>query len=84
LKHAPPDTVDYATIRCDGLEETVIHNLSEISALVVQCTNHLTGNLVNISKKPIFLTVYKKEIENDLTLIDLPGVNFFFELLFYI
>ena len=75
MKHAPPDTNDYATIRCAGVEEMLISDISEISARVVDCTNFLTGNLVNISSSPIFLTVYKKDIQDDLTLVDLPGEN---------
>jgi hypothetical protein len=73
LKHAPPDSEDYATIRCAGINEVIINDLSEISPRVIECTNFLTGNLVNISPSPIFLTVYKREIQDDLTLIDLPG-----------
>ena len=73
MKHAPPDSGDYATIRCAGINETIINDLSEISARVIECTNLLTGNLVNVSASPIFLTVYKREIQDDLTLIDLPG-----------
>ena len=75
MKQAPADVVEYATIRCEGIEETVIHNFSEISDRVVHCTNLLTGNLTNISPKPIFLTVYKHDIQSDLTLIDLPGLT---------
>ncbi len=78
MKHAPPDSEDYATIRCAGMkEELVITNLSEIAARVIECTNFLTGNLVNVSSSPIFLTVYKREIQDDLTLIDLPGQSSF-------
>ena len=73
MKSAPPDSVDYATIRCDGIEELTLSNLSEIAHRVTECTNLLTGNLVNVSSSPIFLTVYKREIQDDLTLIDLPG-----------
>jgi hypothetical protein len=73
LKRAPTDTEDYATIRCHGVNEVTINDLSEISARVVEFTNFLTGNLVSISASPIFLTVYKREIQDDLTLIDLPG-----------
>jgi hypothetical protein len=73
MKRAPPDTEDYATIRCAGINEVIINDLSEISARVIECTNLLTGNLNNISSSPIFLTVYKQEIQDDLTLVDLPG-----------
>jgi hypothetical protein len=78
MKRAPPDSEDYATIHCAGLkEELIITDLSEIAARVIECTNFLTGNLVNISPSPIFLTVYKREIQDDLTLIDLPGQSSF-------
>ena len=74
MKRAPPDTNDYATIRCEGVPETVIEDLSQIPDRVVECTNILTGgNLVSVSSSPIFLTVYKQDIQDDLTLIDLPG-----------
>ena len=76
MKRAPTDSEDYATIRCEGINEATINDLSEISARVVECTNFLTGNLVNVSPSPIFLTVYKREIQDDLTLIDLPGQSF--------
>lgn len=76
MKHVPPDTQDYATIRCAGVEDLVIRDLSEIPARVIECTNYLTGSLTNVSASPIFLTVYKQEIQDDLTLIDLPGQSF--------
>ena len=76
MKHAPDGTPDHATIRCAGIEEIIIHGLSEISARVIQLTNHLTGNTSNISTSPIHLTVYKREIQDELTLIDLPGEKY--------
>jgi hypothetical protein len=76
MKRVAPDSLDYATIRCTGINEVMITDLSEISARVIECTNFLTGNLVNVSASPIFLTVYKREIEDDLTLIDLPGKSY--------
>ena len=66
---------DHATIRCEGVSETVIEDLSQISAAVIECTNRLAGDSINISPKPIYLTVYKQDIQDDLTLIDLPGEN---------
>lgn len=77
MKHAPSDKANYATIRCAGVEEMVIDDLSKIATAVTECTNFLTGNLVSISASPIFLTVYKQEVEDDLTLIDLPGQTSF-------
>ena len=77
MKRSPHETAEYATIRCAGVEELVITNLSEVSAKVIECTNFLTGgNLLSVSASPIFLTVYKQDIQNDLTLIDLPGRSF--------
>lgn len=73
LKRTPSGSSDYATIRCEGVEQMTIQDLSEISTKIIECTNFLTGNTVNISRSPIFLTVYKQEIQDDLTLIDLPG-----------
>jgi len=75
MKHAPEGTPDYATIRCAGTEEVTIHDLSETSTNIIALTNFLTGNTLNISASPIHLTVYKKEIQDDLTLIDLPGIT---------
>lgn len=73
MKKAPHNTQDYATIRCDGINEVTINDLSEIANKVIECTNFLTGNLTGVSSSPIFLTVYKQDIQDDLTLIDLPG-----------
>ncbi|CAF1044035.1 unnamed protein product [Adineta steineri] len=74
MKSAPSDSPDYATIRCDGVDEMIIQDLSEIPVRVIQCTNFLTGDMINVSSKPIFLTVYKRDIQDDLTLVDLPGI----------
>lgn len=73
LKAITENSSEYATIRCEGLEETKI-DISQISDYVVSCTDHLTGTPTGISSKPIFLTVYKSDIQYDLTLIDLPGM----------
>ncbi|CAF4661152.1 unnamed protein product, partial [Rotaria sp. Silwood2] len=35
----------------------------------------LAGEKYNVSPKPIYLTVYKKDIQADLTLIDLLGIT---------
>ncbi|UJR07356.1 hypothetical protein I4U23_011642 [Adineta vaga] len=74
IKRAPADKKDHATIRCEGVEETTLEDLSQISNAVVQCTNHLTGDAISVSSSPIFLTVYKQNVQDDLTLIDLPGI----------
>lgn len=73
MKRAPSDSKDFASIRCAGIEEMVIE-ISDICQRVVECTDYLTGgNSVSVSSSPIFLTVYKQDIQDDLTLIDLPG-----------
>ncbi|CAF3817380.1 unnamed protein product [Rotaria sordida] len=43
--------------------------------MVKDCTVRLAGEGLNVSPKPIYLTVYKKHIQADLTLIDLPGIT---------
>lgn len=72
LKTIDPNSAEYATIRCEGVQEKRL-NIHGISEAVISCTNTLTGNTTDISSKPIFLTVYKHGIQHDLTLIDLPG-----------
>ena len=73
LKRTASNQNDYATIQCKDVAETILTDLSQISAAVIECTNRLTGDWNSISSSPIFLTVYKKDIQDDLTLIDLPG-----------
>ncbi|CAM4811195.1 unnamed protein product [Rotaria magnacalcarata] len=66
---------EYATIRCKGIEEMKITDFSTIASKVIACTIKLTGNQHDVSALPIYLTVYKKSIQEDLTLIDLPGIT---------
>ncbi|CAF2040678.1 unnamed protein product [Rotaria magnacalcarata] len=66
---------EYATIRCKGIEEMKITDFSTIASKVIACTIKLTGNEHDVSALPIYLTVYKKSIQEDLTLIDLPGIT---------
>ena len=65
---------EYATIRCDGVDEIELNDFAQISSQVITCTNKLAGTNLGVSSSPIYLTVYKKDIQADLTLIDLPGI----------
>ncbi|CAF4417085.1 unnamed protein product [Rotaria sp. Silwood2] len=75
MKNIPLTQTEYATIRCEGVPEIKINNFSEIMAKITDCTVRLAGEKYNVSPKPIYLTVYKKDIQADLTLIDLPGIT---------
>lgn len=65
---------EYATIRCDGVDEMELNDFANIASQVIACTNKLAGTNLGVSSSPIYLTVYKKDIQADLTLIDLPGI----------
>lgn len=73
MKHVPSGQSEYATIRCNGVEEIQISDFSDIKNKVEHCTERLAGKKQNVSSSPIYLTVYKTSIRADLTLIDLPG-----------
>jgi hypothetical protein len=73
MKNISTNLNEYATIRCDDVPEIRIDDLSEIMNQVTDCTIKLAGTQCNVSSSPIYLTVYKKDIQEDLTLIDLPG-----------
>ena len=73
MKNIPSTLNEYATIRCENLSEIRIDDLSHISQKVTDCTIRLAGAQCNVSSSKIYLTVYKKDIQEDLTLIDLPG-----------
>jgi hypothetical protein len=73
MKNISPNQKEYATIRCKGVSEMKINDFSEIIKKVEECTVRLAGKNFNVSSSPIYLTVYKKDIQEDLTLIDLPG-----------
>ena len=73
MKNIAADVGDYATIRCEGVHEIRITNFSDIQSKVEHCTERLAGKQQNVSSSPIYLTVYKNAIKEDLTLIDLPG-----------
>ncbi|CAF1476974.1 unnamed protein product [Rotaria sordida] len=75
LKNISSTETEYATIRCEGMSEIRINNFLEIMDKVTDCTVQLAGANLNVSSKPIYLTVYKKDIQADLTLIDLPGIT---------
>jgi interferon-induced GTP-binding protein Mx1 len=69
---------EYAVIR-DGTrsedEGKTIHDMNEIADEVTRLTNEIAGTGTNVSLNPIYLTVYKRDIPYDLTLIDLPGIT---------
>jgi len=65
---------EYATIRCDGVDEMKLNDLAMIPSQVIAYTNKLAGTNMGVSSSLIYLTVYKKDIQEDLTLIDLPGI----------
>jgi hypothetical protein len=73
MKNIPYSQNEYATIRCEGVPEMTINKFSEIMTKVTDFTVRLAGANQNVSSSPIYLTVYKKDIQADLTLIDLPG-----------
>jgi hypothetical protein len=73
MKSISSNLTEYATIRCEGVAEIRINQFSEIMTKVTDCTVKLAGSNFNVSSLPIYLTVYKKDIPVDLTLIDLPG-----------
>ncbi|CAF4603734.1 unnamed protein product [Rotaria sp. Silwood1] len=75
MKNIPFNQTEYATIRCEGIPEIKINKFSEIMKRITDCTVQLAGATNNVSSKPIYLTVYKKDIQADLTLIDLPGIT---------
>lgn len=72
MKNATKD--EYALIRCKDMKDKRLENFSQISEEVLRCTNILAGTRLGVSSSPIYLTVYKKDIQADLTLIDLPGI----------
>lgn len=73
---ASPDK-EYATIRGSGTctTEKSIDDLTQIADEVSRLTSEIAGRGVNVSPNPIYLTVYKRDILYDLTLIDLPGIT---------
>ncbi len=73
MKNIPSNQKEYATIRCEGVAEMKINDFSDIINKIEECTVRLAGENYNVSSSPIYLTVYKKDIQEDLTLIDLPG-----------
>ncbi|CAF3484667.1 unnamed protein product [Rotaria sp. Silwood1] len=52
-----------------------IYDMEDIADEVIRLTNDIAGNGTNVSSHPIYLTVYKRNIPYDLTLIDLPGIT---------
>jgi hypothetical protein len=69
---------EYAVIRSGTSSEEdakTIPDLKEIANEVTRLTQEIAGDGVNVSSDPIYLTVYKRDIPYDLTLIDLPGIT---------
>ncbi|CAF2595192.1 unnamed protein product [Rotaria sp. Silwood2] len=70
--------IEYATIRSGESSEDeakTLYDMSEISSAVTLLTEEIAGEGANVSSTPIYLTVYKRNIPYDLTLIDLPGIT---------
>lgn len=68
---------EYATIRSSKgpAKEKNIEDFTKIAEEVTRLTSEIAGSGINVSSDPIYLTVYKKDILYDLTLIDLPGIT---------
>ncbi|CAF4649899.1 unnamed protein product, partial [Rotaria sp. Silwood1] len=74
LRMKTAQDTEYATIRSSvgSAKEKRIDDLSNITNEVVRLTSEIAGEGINVSPNPIYLTVYKRDILYDLTLIDLP------------
>ncbi|CAF1972234.1 unnamed protein product [Rotaria magnacalcarata] len=59
----------------DQESDIKIQDLTKISDEVTKITEKLAGHGNNCSSNPIYLTIYKRDIQYDLTLIDLPGIT---------
>jgi GTPase SAR1 family protein len=69
---------EFAVIRSGTSSEDeakTIHDFNDIAKEVIRLTNEITNSETDISLNPIYLTVYKRDIPFDLTLIDLPGIT---------
>lgn len=69
---------EYAVIRSSKSSEQngkIIQDLDQIADEVTRLTNEIAGKGANVSSDPIYLTVYKRDVIYDLTLIDLPGIT---------
>ena len=68
---------EYATIRgsIGSTIEMRIDDLTKVADEVTRLTSKIAGEGVNVDPHPIYLTVYKRDILYDLTLIDLPGIT---------
>ncbi|CAF4065889.1 unnamed protein product, partial [Rotaria sp. Silwood1] len=77
LRMKTAQDTEYATIRSSvgSAKEKRIDDLSNITNEVVRLTSEIAGEGINVSPNPIYLTVYKRDILYDLTLIDLPGIT---------
>ena len=68
---------EYATIRGSGTNaiDTRINDFTKIADEISRLTSTIAGSGNNVSSNPIYLTVYKRNVPYDLTLIDLPGIT---------
>jgi interferon-induced GTP-binding protein Mx1 len=68
---------EYAIVRgsVECTTEKRIDDLTKIADEVTRLTSEIAGEGINVSSNPIYLTVYKRDILYDLTLIDLPGIT---------
>ena len=68
---------EYAIIRgsVGNTVEKRIDDLTKIADEVARLTSEIAGTGVDVSSNPIYLTVFKRDIMYDLTLIDLPGIT---------
>ncbi|CAF4334423.1 unnamed protein product [Rotaria socialis] len=68
---------EYATIRSSvgSTAEMRIDDLTKIADEVTRLTSEIAGKGFDVSPNPIYLTVFKRDILYDLTLIDLPGIT---------
>ncbi|CAF3370681.1 unnamed protein product [Rotaria socialis] len=70
--------IEYAIIRNSKRSEDAaetLNDMNEISNAVTRLTKEIAGEGTNVSSTPIYLTVYKRHMPYDLTLIDLPGIT---------
>ncbi|CAF0759358.1 unnamed protein product [Adineta steineri] len=77
LRMKTTEDKEYAIIRgaVGSTTEKRFDDLTKIADEVTRLTVEIAGKGVNVSANPIYLTVYKRDILYDLTLIDLPGIT---------
>ncbi|CAF4015493.1 unnamed protein product [Rotaria sordida] len=70
--------IEHAIIRSSKHSENegeTLYDMNEISNSVTRLTKEIAGEGTNVSSTPIYLTIYKRNMPFDLTLIDLPGIT---------